>query len=887
MSKRLSGLLFIFTFLSIQAQEVTIKGKVMDSLQQPLAFANIMAENIQAQTPPVFAMTDENGNYHIRLLKKYSYQVSVLYMGYRPQRFTIDSLSQSITKNIVLKPQENQLDEIVITADMPVKVKEDTITYKTDHFKTGGERKLKDILKKLPGIEVDKNGKISVLGKKVSSVLVEGKEFFGGNSKLAVENIPADAVDKVIAIDDYSSIGFMKGLTDEQKMILNIKLKEGKKRFVFGDITAGAGEKEHYLAKANLFYYSPKTNLSYIGNLNNTGESPMSLDDFIRFESSSMDLEKLRSSFQNFKNISSIIMPGQFLNKKDHFHAMQWQQDFGEKVEWTSYAIYAKNNTGFHQLNENFYQYNAIIEEKENIKEQNNLTGLGKVHFRHKKNFFNYFDASLYIQNLQSQSSNTIFSSINQTQNHISHQKKDDNFSINSYLGWHHQFNKHHTVRWQNTFNFKHYLPNDYWQSNQSVFNAMLPLQNDVLYTIGQDMDKKSMEWNTEFKHYWIRNINHHIYFTIENHWSQQNFNSQTWQQLSNGNVNSFQNSGFNNDLQIQLNDAVGGIQYKVRHWKSIFKFGLFSHYITWNFKGDQHLFDKAFYMAPEFLFEKKIGYSRQIKFKYQVKNTLFPILKYATNYYLSDYNKVTTGNINIRNELAHHLTLNFRDFSIANNYQYYINLSYQQKIKPISTRIVYQDIQSFSMPVILQDPANTLNTQFFIKYDFKKIYIEMHQTFFYNTYQQYVQNILTKSQFLSQQYEWGIGSYFKKYPNFDLGTTYGKSTYRINRSDNKTKNIGPFLELSYDFKNAFIFKFKYQHHYIITDFSTQKNDYQKAEFNLIYQKENKAWGFEISASNLFNNRFINSTNQSDILLTNQFIYIQPRILLFKIHYKL
>ncbi len=311
-----SVFIFLFWFaLQTFAQEIVVQGRVTDSLQQALPYANIMSEAIQQKQAPVFTMTDEKGVYKLHLLRKYAYQVSVLYMGYQSAHFQVDSLSNSFTKNIILKPAKNQLNEVVIKADLPVKVSQDTITYKTDRFKTGEERKLKDILKKLPGMEVDKNGSVSVMGKKVSKVLVEGKPFFGGGTQLAVDNIPADAVDKVVAIDDYNSVNFMKGLTDEQKMIINIKLKQGKKHFVFGDLEAGGGNNRHYIGKTNLFYYSPKTNLSFLSNLNDTGEAPMNFSDFMRFEGGITDLGKLKSSFQNFKWMMKNDGGGTFFTK--------------------------------------------------------------------------------------------------------------------------------------------------------------------------------------------------------------------------------------------------------------------------------------------------------------------------------------------------------------------------------------------------------------------------------------------------------------------------------------------------------------------------------------------------------------------------------------------
>jgi hypothetical protein len=386
-------------------------------------------------------------------------------------------------------------------------------------------------------------------------------------------------------------------------------------------------------------------------------------------------------------------------------------------------------------------------------------------------------------------------------------------------------------------------------------------------------------------KHYWIRNINHHIYFTIGNHWSQQNFNSQTWQQLSSGAVNSFQNQGFNNDLQLQLNDAFGGVQYKLRYWKSIFKFGLFSHYISWNFKNDRNLFDKDFYIAPEFDFEKKMGYTRKLNFKYRLKNTLFPVLKYE-NYYLTGYNKVFKGNMQIRKELAHHFSLSFRDFSIANDYQYYINLSYQQKINPVSSRIVYQNIQSYTMPAILQSPAQLWHSNLFAKYDLKKLYVKMLYRFQYNIRQQYIQAVLTDSKFLSHQYQLGLGSYFQNYPNFDAGSKFTWNNYRLNALENKSKSIIPYFEITYDFAKAVNFKLTYQLH-IDYDFESKENMYQDAGFSLLYQKENKAWGFELSGANLFNNTVIYQNIQSNIVASSSRIFVQGRTIFFKIKYKL
>jgi hypothetical protein len=158
--------------------------------------------------------------------------------------------------------EDNTLDGIEIVSKMPVTVKGDTIIYNADSFKNGSERKLEDVLEKLPGVEINDDGQIEVEGKAVEKITVDGKEFFSGDTKLASKNIPSNAVDKIQVLRNYSSVSQLSGVQNNQdRVAINIKLKEGKKNFWFGDITAGAGNSQTtglYLFQPKLFYYSPK-----------------------------------------------------------------------------------------------------------------------------------------------------------------------------------------------------------------------------------------------------------------------------------------------------------------------------------------------------------------------------------------------------------------------------------------------------------------------------------------------------------------------------------------------------------------------------------------------------------------------------------------------------
>ena len=124
-----------------------------------------------------------------------------------------------------MNPQSELLDKVELVYEMPVTVRGDTIVYNADSFTNGDERKLGDVMKKLPGVEVNEEGEIEVEGKTVSKVMVEGKDFFDGDSKLATKNIPADAVDKVEVLRNYNEVDQMRGLgNDQDNIAINIKL---------------------------------------------------------------------------------------------------------------------------------------------------------------------------------------------------------------------------------------------------------------------------------------------------------------------------------------------------------------------------------------------------------------------------------------------------------------------------------------------------------------------------------------------------------------------------------------------------------------------------------------------------------------------------------------
>jgi len=302
-NKLFIGIVFLLISQLAFTQTRLLTGVVTDSLNNVLPYTNVLAKPDSTNINMAFAITDEKGRFKLELKQDLSYTITVSYLGFKSFTFKT-KLTQNAIKNIVLKEAANQLEEVILIKELPVNIKKDTITYNTKVFTNGKERKLKQVLKKLPGVEVNKNGGVTVLGKKVTDLLVDNKPFFGGGTKLGVENIPADAVKSVEVLDNYNKVGFLKGLNDSQRMALNIKLKKDKKKFVFGDVEVGKATDSHYLLHPNLFYYSPRTTVNFIGDVNDIGKKSFTIDDYINFEGGFGKLMNNPNSYFNLFNSS-------------------------------------------------------------------------------------------------------------------------------------------------------------------------------------------------------------------------------------------------------------------------------------------------------------------------------------------------------------------------------------------------------------------------------------------------------------------------------------------------------------------------------------------------------------------------------------------------------
>ena len=234
--KKILTLLTVIVALNSFSQ-VKISGVVKDSIGAPLELANVIAINQETKALESYGITNAKGEYKLALGKNGKYNIQATYIGMKTVNIVVETKETDIRKDFTLN-FDNALDAVELTYEMPVTIKGDTIVYNADSFKNGSERKLGDVLEKLPGVEINENGQIEVEGNPVQKITVNGKDFFDGDSKLATENIPSNAVDKIEVLRNFSEVGQLRSVTNNQNSVaINIKLKAGSPILFISPIT--------------------------------------------------------------------------------------------------------------------------------------------------------------------------------------------------------------------------------------------------------------------------------------------------------------------------------------------------------------------------------------------------------------------------------------------------------------------------------------------------------------------------------------------------------------------------------------------------------------------------------------------------------------------------
>lgn len=883
--KTLTSFIFSLFFISICFSQTTLSGKILDSNNNPLRSINVIAVPKNSTSNLKFSTANNKGEYTLTLDKNTTYEITVSYLGYHEEKLFFEANSENKIHNFILQPKDNKIEEIVIKHEYkPIEIKKDTVTFNVKSFTNGNERKLKEALEKMPGVEVDKKGGVTFQGKKVTQTMVQGRSFFGGGSKLAVENIPADALDKIEFIDNFTTNGVLKDVSDSDQLAMNVKLKKDKVKFVFGDIQGAAeitNDNNFNLAHAGLFYYAPKINIGYIGDINTIGKSTFTFDDVIRFSGGYSSFLNERKSLTNLNSLADDNTD--VINHKSKFSAINFDTQFN-KVNITGYNIFSKTFiTNFAETKNQYLQNTTtIFEDKNNTSFAKNLMNITNIQLDYESNKKEKWLYNAQYQFSKNNNETDLNTSTSNANIYFENLIKSKNHSFKQYAEWHKKFSRNHTTSFVINHQLENSTPEKNWNTNQAFLTNFIPIQLDTEYLIYQTKEIKNNSIDVLMKHYWILNNSNHLYTNIGiSNWQTHLITSEK-QTLTNGNTNNFNSNGFGNNLDYNLTNAFIGLEYKFKIKKLLLKPILYLHNYT--LKANQNTISKLL-LQPQFHVDYEFNDNEKTSLKYKLVNSFSEANNYAENFVLQSYNTVFKGNALLENETFHNLTWNYSNRKYFNNFNWYAFLNYNRKTTSLRNQLITDGINQFSSPVLTNNPENNWRLNGSISKKIHQFNLSFNTSLSWNNYLQNVNTVLSKYERTNQNFTLKARTQNKKWPDFSVGYTKGFGSLSGLTS---SKNFNDTFETSLNFKflKDFVFEINYEN-YKTKNSNNDKTYFEIANSSLRYNKKNSPLTFEVFVNNIFNTKIKNNISISDYIISENKTYILPRIAMFSLTYKL
>ena len=909
--KHIITLLFILVVGQSFAQ-IKFEGTVVDSLDVPLELANVVAINKETSALESYGITNIEGKFKISLSKNQTYKIQVSYIGMETLFDSLTTTTQGITKKYVLK-SENMLDAVNLNYKIPVKISGDTITYDADTFKTGTERKLEDVLENLPGVEVNEDGQIEVEGKVVNKLMVNGKDFFDGDTKLGAKNIPSSAVDKIQVLRNYSEVGQLSGVrNNNDNVAMNIKLKEGKENFWFGDVTAGAGfspDDGLYLFQPKLFYYSPKYTFNFIGDVNNVGEVALTRRDIRGFGGGFRNISRRSGTDINIGDNSLNFLTNQnnALEVENRLATANFSYSPKPTLDITGFLIFNSSEYLSRQTSSIRYtdpDLGIPDEQTEQTSKERSDQGVLKLSASFQPNLNNQLDYDIIGRISNDQQDQLAQSSV--LENTIQRDEVNP-FSINQNLNYYFTLNEdnifalevQHLLRDEDPF-YNAILRNDP-DADDDPYDATadaLGLDNTLNnYNLAQNRRIKSNQLDARLDHYLILNEISNLNFTAGTIFSQQRFDSRIFQFLEDG-------AEFNptptledldgnpisalNDVLYTFSDVYVGVLYRLKTGIFTLSPGVSVHaYGNQNEQGSVKYEDNFFRVLPEFEALLQFKTSESLTFRYEMRNRFTDVSRLAEGLVLNRFDAIQFGEPELQNALSNNLSLFYRSYNLFNNTNVFARVAYSNNIDQIRSLTNFESVIRTNTFFNSSFADETFSTFGRVQKTFGKVRASLNANFNYTKINQFIQGRRSVNEGFTQSYTPSIRTNFKVAPNVTLSYNYSVTNNNQGNGETTFTRSSPSIDFDAYIWKKLTFRTNYAYTVQKTD-GENAQSFQTWDARLNYRKERDSkWEFEAKVTNILDidAQVRNSANNVSVFTSETFVL--PRLVTFRVVYNL
>ncbi|WCT10036.1 outer membrane beta-barrel family protein [Mucilaginibacter jinjuensis] len=678
-------LILIFSILVISRASAQQGRAVMGTVADSTGALPGINVKLTSDKDSTVVATSAKGLFSFPSVISKNFKVTVYGIGYQTfvRRYVMDNSNKPILLDpIKLAIESKMLKTVNVVAVNPITIKEDTVEYKASAYKVREGSPVEDLLKKLPGVSVDKDGNVTAHGKQVTKVRVNGKDYFTGDVQTATQNLPADIVENIQVIDDYGDQANLTGIkTGDPDKILNITIQKGKRNGKFGQGTVGAGNDDKYVAKisANAFYED--TQLSLLGTVNNNNTNAFN---FGSGSGGSGSGGGGRGGSQSSASNGISTANGITINKSLGFN---YRDDWGKKI--TTYGSYSfadkDRTTETTSQQQNLFQSGAIINNDNTTDKNHSINHRFDFNMEYKIDTANYLKINpSFSYGSSNDINNDIFS--NSRLNTVTNGTDNSITNANSPTGganilYNHKFKKKgRNFSVSGSVNFSKSTSDLDDQYNTQTDSVIVPLHQQInTMNTSQKVNAHASYIEPIGKTTYLEANYTYSYTNTDNNRLNYRFDPVTHVPMYIDSLSTLYNYQFiTNSFGLNLRGVKPKYNYTV---------GLVAKPTSLN--GESHNFETSthtFNLVPTAHFVYNFAKNHTLNFNYSGTNNMpsFTQLQVQPDY--SNPQNIVYGNPNLKPEFSNNFTLRYNQFDIASGNSLFTNLTFNETQNKIVT---------------------------------------------------------------------------------------------------------------------------------------------------------------------------------------------------------
>jgi hypothetical protein len=878
--------IILLSNLNLFSQTFIFQGTIKDLSNQPIISASVILKDNTGKFI-TYTYTDEMGKYYLKTEKIGQFIITASALGYEQKsiEITIENTNEISNIDFILTTKVTELKEIIIENARPITIKKDTIIFDAKFFLQGNEQVVEDLLKRIPGLNIDANGTIKIGEQEIEKVMIDGDDMFEKGYKILTKNMPVNPIDKVAIYQNYSNNKHLKGIENSNKVALNLTLKEDAKRVWFGNLQAGYGvvSENRYEIRSNLMNFGKKNKYYFLTNLNNLGYDAVGdINQLIRpfrfDEAGSLgddqsvhtilglgsDLPNLKQKRVNFNNAEMLSLNSIFtLSSKIKLKALGFLNTDENDFFKNSLQTFSVGNTTFTNT-ENF------------VGRKTQLTGFGKVDLTYdisKTKTFEY--TGKFNKTNEKNRSDLLFNN-----DFLNERLTSNNQLFDQKLVFTNKFKENKVFLLSSRY-INEKTPQNY-AVNQFLFDDLFPQNADNTKQFSQNkmqfvgveahlLDKKKNGDLLEVK--------------IGNQLRIDNLNTR-FELLNNQNNLAFP-INYQNNLTYSTNDLYASVKYrfKLKNFTLLTQSDfhqLFNNLENFDIKTNQN----PFFIMPKVGLDWKINEKNKILTSYSYNTTNAGVLDVYSGFVQTGFRSFDKGleqfnQLNSSSAILNYTYGSWGDKFFANTF-----ISYSKNNDFYSSNSIIAQNYSQSEKIIIKD-REFLSISSSIDRYFKpiksnlKINLGASKTNFKNI----VNNSnLREVKNFSAYYGFELRSGFRGFFNYHIGSKWNYNEVETSIKTSFTDNMS-FLDLSFMFSDKFNIQVQSER-YFFGNLDNENNKYYFLDLETRYVVRENKLTFFLSGNNLFNTETFRNYSISDINISQTEYRLLPRYVLLKMEYR-